>query len=386
MLRIGIDARRYSAAGRGQERYVRSLVRALATAEGEHEYVLLGNGNGVPAEALGARVTSSPAARRIRLQHRKALPSLRRLLVRGLDLIHFPLADGWYAPVSRSVVTIHDLSVLRYPEAYFPDVAAEQRARHHLTTVTSNADAVIAVSQATGRDVVGFLGFPEERVAVVPHGVDPAFRPIDAPHVLAAVRRRCGLPARYALFVGGIDFKKNVARLVAGFALACSRGGLPHALVLAGSLQEDGNPFVEEVRGRAATARISDRLVWAGYVPDADLPALYSGADVLVFPSIWEGFGFPVLEAMACGTPVVTSEGSAMAEVADGAAVLVDPLDPGTIASGILRAIGEGKDGPLAEEGHRRAAGYSWAHTAARTVEVYEAVAAGRSPGQVVGA
>lgn len=386
MLRVGIDARRYSPAGRGQERYVRSLVRALAAAEGEHEYVLLGNGDGPPVEALGARVSFSPAGRHIRLQHRRALARLRRLLVRGFDLVHFPLADGWYAPVSRTVVTIHDLSVLRYPEAYFPDAASERRQRRHFAAITCHADAVIADSEATKGDVVSLLGVSEERVAVIPLGVDPAFRPVDDSYVLDKVRRRYGLPARYALFVGGIDFKKNVARLVAGFALARARGALPHALVLAGTLQQEGNPFFEEAKRQAVAADVSDHLVWAAYVSESDLPALYTGADVLVFPSLWEGFGFPVLEAMACGTPVVTSEGSAMAEVAGGAAVLVDPLDCETIASGILRAIGEGKDGPLVEEGIRRAAGYSWGHTAARTVDVYEAVAAGRSLGQVVGA
>jgi glycosyltransferase involved in cell wall biosynthesis len=385
-LRVGIDARRYSATGRGQERYVRSLVRALAAAEGEHEYVLLGHGDAAPVGALGARVTFSPASRHIRLQHRTALTRLRRLLVRRFDLVHFPLADGWYAPVSRTAVTIHDLSVLRYPAAYFPDTASERRQRRHFAAVTSHADAVIAVSEATKQDIVGFLGVPEGRVAVIPHGVDPAFRPVDDPIVLEKIRRRYRLPPRYVLFVGGMDFKKNVPQLIAGFALASSRGALPHALVLAGTLQQAGNPVFEDARRQAAAAHVSDHLVWAAYVSETDLPALYTGADVLAFPSLWEGFGFPVLEAMACGTPVVTSEGSAMVEIAGGAALLVDPLDREAIADGILSAIGEGKSSPLVDAGLRHAAEYTWGRTAVRTIEVYEAVAAGRPLGQVVGA
>lgn len=382
-VRIGIDARRYGHAGRGQERYVRSLVRALAAGNGDHEYVLLGNGPARSAETPGSRVSFSPAGRRLRLQYRARFGALRRLLVRDLDLVHFPLADGWYSRVAPSVVTIHDLSVLRYPDVYFREAAAERRERWHLMTVAGCADAVIAVSEATRRDVVALLDVPSERVTVVPHGVDAVFRPVRDVRALADLRRRYGLPARYALFVGGTDFKKNVARVVAGFALARERGGLPHGLVLAGPLQRDGNPFFEAAREQAAAARVSERVLWAGYLPDADLPALYSGADVLVFPSFWEGFGFPVLEAMACGTPVVTAKESATAEIAGEAAVLVDPLDCEAIASGILRAIEEGKDGPLVRAGLRRAADYTWERTAARTVEVYESVAAGRPGGEV---
>jgi glycosyltransferase involved in cell wall biosynthesis len=371
-LRIGIDSRRYSLAGRGQERYVRSLIRALAAADGAHEYVLLANGNH-PAETLGPRVTFSPASRRIRLQHRRTLARLGRLLVRDLDVIHFPLADGWYSRVSRTVVTIHDLSVLRYPEVYFLDAAAERRAREHFAAITAGADAVIAVSEATQRDVVELLDVAAGRVATVPHGVEPGFRP---PSVSPA---GLGLPAPYLLFVGGIDFKKNVARLVLAFALACECERLPHALVLAGPLQARGNPFFAAACAAADRAGIADRLVWVGYVPDGDLPALYAGADVLVFPSLWEGFGFPVLEAMACGTPVVTSAGTAMSEVAGEAALLVDPHDPQAIADGILGALDPDTGRRLAQEGLRRAGRYTWEQTAARTLAVYEAVAAGRS-------
>jgi glycosyltransferase involved in cell wall biosynthesis len=318
-------------------------------------------------------VTFSPASRRIRLQHRRTLARLGRLLVRDLDVVHFPLADGWYSRVSRTVVTIHDLSVLRYPEIYFPDAAAERRARGHFAAITAGVDAVIAVSEATRRDVVELLGVAAGRVATVPHGVEPGFRPPPASPA------GLGRPGPYLLFVGGIDFKKNVARLVLAFALACERGRLPHALVLAGPLQARGNPFFAAACAAADRAGIADRLVWAGYVPDGDLPALYAGADVLVFPSLWEGFGFPVLEAMACGTPVVTSAGTAMSEVAGEAALLVDPHDPQAIADGVLEALDPDTGRRLAQEGLRRARRYTWEQTAARTLAVYEAVAAGRS-------
>jgi glycosyltransferase involved in cell wall biosynthesis len=374
-VRIGIDARRYDTSGRGQERYVRSLVHALATTDTDHEFLLISDRITPGGTDLGPRTRPVSPTTRIRLQHRRRLVGLRRFLVRDLDLVHFPLADGWYSRVCPTVVTIHDLSVLRFPEAYFDDVEAGRTAWRHHRAITETADAVIAVSEATARDVVHLLDVPEDRVAVVPHGVDPRFRPVD-PRVVDEVRRRHGLPSEYLLFVGGMDFKKNVARLVAGYALARRSGRLPHVLALAGPLQQEGNPFFDAAREQAQTMGVTGHVVWLGYVPEEDLPALYGGARALVFPSIMEGFGLPVLEAAACGASVVTSDGSAMGEVAGDAAVFVDPWDPPSIADGILQALG--RERTPAEASARRAAAYTWERTAARTIEVYERVAAGR--------
>jgi glycosyltransferase involved in cell wall biosynthesis len=377
-MRIGIDARRYAPTGRGQERYVRCLVHALAATDTHHEFLLLSNPRAFSDSELGPRARVLSAATRIRLQHRRGLVGLRRLLLRGTDLLHFPLADGWYGPVCRAVVTIHDLSVLRFPEAYFADTAAERRAWRHHMAITASADAVITVSEATAGDVVALLGVEERRVAVVAHGVESHFRPARDPRTLKELRRRYRLPERYLLFVGGVDYKKNVARLIEAFALARRDAGLPHALVLAGPLQREGNPFFEAAREAAATMRVAERIRWLGYVSDADLPALYSGADAFVFPSLMEGFGFPPLEAMACGTPVVSSSGTATEEVTGDAAVLIDPRDAGHIAEGILQVLDEERSRTLVQAGLRRAAGYTWERTAARTIEVYERVVAGR--------
>lgn len=377
MVRVGIDARRYARAGRGQERYVRCLVHALVSSGDEHEYVVLGDRGVLGQQDLGPRARVSPADRHLRFQYRRGLRGLRRFLIRGLDLVHFPLADGWYSRVGRTVVTIHDLSVLRFPDAYFVDDAGARRAWHHHLAISAAADAVIAVSEATARDVVSLLRVPRSRVAVVPHGVEPHFRPVEDPQSLEELRRRYRLPERYLLFVGGVDYKKNVARLVDGFALARWRGELPHGLVLVGTLQQEGNPFFDAARERATANGVSGLIAWLGYVPDADLPAVYAGADALVFPSIMEGFGFPVLEAMACGTPVVTSVHSAPAEVAGDAAVVVDPYDPEAIAEGILEVLEPARRAQLIRAGRSRVAMYTWERTAVRTIEVYERVVAG---------
>lgn len=377
MMRIGIDARRYSLSGRGQERYVRALVRGLPALAWEHELVLLCGPRTAPVDELGPRVRAARADRRLRLQYRRRLAGLRRLLVRDLDLVHFPLADGWYTRVRPNVVTIHDLSALRYPDAYFTDHAHERRAWEHHRAVTEHADAVIAVSRATERDVVDLLDVPPERVGTIPHGVGTRFRPPSDGATLHRFRARYGLPPRYVLFVGGIDFKKNVPRLVEGFAGACAEAGLPHALVMAGALQQPGNAFFDRARSVAIAKGVSDRVVWLGYVPEADLPSLYAGAEALVFPSLVEGFGLPVLEAMACGTPVVASAHSAMSEITGDAAVLVDPQEPSSIAEGILRVLDPDVASRLAATGLRCAAAYSWARTCRRTLEVYERVGRG---------
>lgn len=381
-MRVGIDARRYDRSGRGQERYIRCLIRALAATRSRHEFVLLGRPSALQDIELGDEMRIARADRTLRLQYRRRLAGLRRLLVRNLDLVHFTLADGWYRPPTRSVVTVHDLSVLRFPSAYFTDARAERRARQHHLEVTAGAVAVIAVSESTRKDVIDLLGVPEDKVLVVPHGVDPRFRPATDRSRLAALRNRLGIAAPYLLFVGGIDFKKNVGRLVAGFARARREHRLPHVLVVAGALQDSGNAFFDDARRIAEREGVAEHVVWAGFVPEDDLPALYSGADAFLFPSLWEGFGLPVLEAMACGVPVITSARSAMSEVTEEAAVLVDPSDPAAIADGVITAL---SDGPaLASAGLRRAARYTWERTAARTIEVYEAAGWGRTPSRRV--
>lgn len=370
-MRVGIDARRYDRAGRGQERYIRCLIRALAATRSRHEFVLLGRPDALRDAEPGDGMRIGRADRTLRLQYRRRFVTVRRLLVRGFDLVHFTLADGWYRPPIQSVVTIHDLSVLRFPRAYFPNAQAEQRARRHHLEVTAGAAAVIVGSDSTRRDVHDLLDVPAERVAVIPHGLDPIFRPVNDPAILNRVHERYALRPPYLLFVGGADFKKNLTRLIDAYAIARSVGGLDHALVLVGPMQNPENPYYQAARSRAVEHEISDCLRWIGFVPDDDLPPLYSGADAFVFPSLMEGFGFPVLEAMACGTPVVTSQGSAMAEVTGPAAVLVDPFDAGSMARGILDVL-DGRGKALASAALERARRFTWGNSAASTLEVYE--------------
>ena len=265
------------------------------------------------------------------------------LRARGLDVLHCPT---YRAPVLSAVpvvVTVHDLAVLRHPEVF----RRWSRAYGRLTVrrVIRNARRVIAVSEFTKRELVELAGVAEGSVAVVPNGVGAPFGP-EGPRA----------EGEYVLAVGTLEPRKNLERTVA----AARRLGLELRVVGA--------------RGWGGVRAGGDGVVWLGSVDDEELARLYRGALCVAYPSLYEGFGIPVLEAMRAGAAVVTSEGTAIAEVADGAAVLVDPRDEGAIAAGIERAIVERDE--LGRRGVERARAYTWEAAAEATVRVYEDAAA----------
>jgi glycosyltransferase involved in cell wall biosynthesis len=273
------------------------------------------------------------------------LPRLLRRL--RPDLAHFLYAipPGYRG---TSVVTIHDLSF-----EHLPDVMGLKDRLLFKTQVPRSArgaDRVLTGSEWTKRDLLGRYGLAEERIVVTPYGVDSAFRP-DGPRV----------DGRYALFVGAIQPRKDPLTAVEALALVNS----DLRLLLIGP-EKLGAGRVREAVERLGLGR---RVDWKGHVETDELATLYRGAAVLVFPSRYEGFGLPVVEAMACGTPVVATTAGAIPEVAGDAAVLVEPGDPVAFAGGIERALSDRKR--LVEAGLERARRYSWAETARRTLDVY---------------
>jgi glycosyltransferase involved in cell wall biosynthesis len=307
----------------GTARHVRGLLGALrGRADLELDLVSFGGRSRVSTVVRDA------------LWYPLALP--RR--ARGADVLHSPTFRGPLHPRVPTVLTVHDLAVLRYPDAFPAWHGLYGRAG--LRRTLAAADAVVAVSQFTKDDVVARAGIPAERVRVVPNGVDEVFEP-------AGPRA----PGDYALAVATLEPRKNLARVVQ----AARAAGVELRVV--------GAPGWGGV----------DVPGWVGEVPDSELAALYRGARCLVYPSLYEGFGLPVAEAMACGTPVVTSRGSAMEEVAGGAAVLVDPLDVASIANGIVRASAE-RDA-LAARGVSRARELTWERAAERVVDLWRELA-----------
>ena len=297
-----------------------------------------------------------------------ALPA--RLTRAGVDLLHAPAHAMPASARVPSIVTVHDLSFFRMPEA-FPAAKARylQLAMRH---AARRADALLAVSAFTKRELVALLGVPAERVHVVHNGVDPHCRVLPADEV-AAWRRAAGLPERFLLALGTLQPRKNLSTLIEAYALLRAR--LPEApdLVLAGAPGWGDSGLAR----RAEALGLGPHLHLPGFVPEADLPLLYNAASLLAFPSWYEGFGLPVLEAMACGTPCLVADAGSLPEVAGAAAPALPPGDPAAWARAMadLLATPE-RQAALRAAGLERAGEFSWARTAAGTAEVYREVLA----------
>lgn len=267
----------------------------------------------------------------------------------------------------RTVVTVHDLAPLSGEEPAGRWGLSARLWRWALQGALKAA-RLIADSRFTRGELLRWTDYPPQRVVVVPCGVGPAFCPLDDGVRLEAVRTRYRLPqGRLLLHVGHASPRKNLPGLLGAVALV--REAEDVDLVQVGAVPGEGE------RALAARLGLEGRVHWLGTVPGEDLPALYNLADCFVFPSLYEGFGLPVLEAMACGTPVVCSNLASLPEVAGDAALLVDPREPAALAQAILDVLGdETLRGRLREAGLRRAAAFTWARTAAATANVYREV------------
>ena len=326
-MRAGIDISPLALTRAGTARYLQELLPRL---HARAEVVPLAFGG-------PGRLT---AAVRDAIWYPVGLP--RRARRARIDVLHCPTFRAPLHPPVPLVVTVFDLAILRYPDAF--NRWTRTYSRYFVPRAVRAAARVIAISEFTKREVVELLGVPAERVRVTPLAAGDEF------HWEGGAAE-----GEYVLAVGTLEPRKNLARLAA----AARRAGLELRVVGArgwGGVEADG----ADVR-------------WLGRVSDAELATLYRGALCVAYPSLYEGFGIPVLEAMACGAAVVTSAGSATEEVADGAAVLVDPTDPGAIAAGLEEAIGRREE--LSRLGRERAARYSWEQVAEQTLEVYREVA-----------
>jgi glycosyltransferase involved in cell wall biosynthesis len=271
---------------------------------------------------------------------------------------------GPFVTPTKTVMTVHDLAPTRHPEL-LPHARSRWYWGRMVPRAARRAHAVLVPSAATKRDVVALAGVPEARVHVAPWGV-----PLETAGAATAddVRAAYGLPGDYVLYVGTIDRRKDYRTLLG----AMGQLGEETVLVIAGTVIAGRTDFPQTV----ARLGLDRRVRMLGYVPDRDLPGLYRGASVFVYPSFYEGFGFPVLEAMACGTPVITYRTTSLPEVAGDAAILLDPpVPPETLASTITRVTRDADlRRSLIERGLARVASFDWRSTAAVTAGVYEAL------------
>lgn len=382
-MRITIDYTPAVHQNAGIGRLTRGLVDALAADVGEHELTLVVYGR----PAGGAKV-GAPAGCRVRVipvsnrwltigWHRLRLPFPATWLTGACDVYH---ASDFVLPPLRQaagLLTVHDLSFLTVPEC------AEAGLRRFLTAVVprsvSRADLILADSESTRRDLVTLLGAAPERVVVVYPGVEPRFRPPRDPSVLAGVRTKYGLgDGPFVLGVGKLEPRKNWTGLIAAWARLRREAGLGHRLVLAGSK----GWLYEAIFEAADSSGLKHDIVFTGFVDDADLPALYAAADVFALPSRYEGFGIPVVEAMACGTPVVCSNNSSLPEAAGDAALTVPATDEEALAAALRRLITDRSlHATLRQRGIDHARRFTWDAAARTLLSAYEQAAQQR-PGR----
>lgn len=361
--------------------YAAALAAALPLADGErHAYDIYVGGadrglSDTPASGRARYhiVPPSGPLGRLRWDSWRIGRAARRT---GADLLHSTTAYLPLFPPCPCVLTVHDLAIYRYPAAF--RFANRTLGRRLFEASVRRAAALIAVSEATKRDLMALLGVAPERVTVVPEAADPIFRAPIAPEDVERVRGTYGLPRPYVLSVATAEPRKNLPRLLDAFCACRPLLDPGLQLVLVGGRGWLAGPLETKFRHLEAGGVVKV----TGYVPRADLPGLYAGAAAFAYPSLYEGFGLPVLEALASGSPTLTSSCSSLPEVAGDAAVLVDPTSADDIAAGLCRLL---RDAALARDlrnrGPARAARFTWSATARRTIEVYEqAVSWGRRP------
>jgi glycosyltransferase involved in cell wall biosynthesis len=265
--------------------------------------------------------------------------------------------------VERQVCTVHDLIPIDHPEWF--NIRFARWYEWLLPRLAKRVRHIIAISEFTKQRVVDLLRVKEDKVTVIPNGVDNRFCP-QSSEAIESMRRALQITNKsYLLCVGSLEPRKNLLRLLEAWKIAMPRIPDKLELVVAGA------PGNSRVFGTVAIASVPARVHFTGYVPEEYLPGLYAGAVAMVYPSLYEGFGLPPLEAMACGTPVVTSNGTSLPEVVGGSAVLVDPYDAASIADGIVKiASSQSLRDSLAEQSRTRAARFTWEHAAHQTLRV----------------
>ena len=378
-MHVAIDITAAATQQAGIGRSVRELVRALVVERDRPDLTLVYTRRG-PSRAADAlavhervRVRRIPVSPRIALAtwFKARLPLPAEALAGPVQVFHGP--DFTLPPLvaAHGVLTVHDLSYVIRPQ----DAHPRQRRFLDMAVPRSidRARLVIAVSEATKRDLMQRYGVRPHRIRVVPNAVPEWFGPVTDCDELAAVRRQLGLPERFVLSVGTIQPRKNIGGLARAVSLALARAGSPTIE----HVHAGGEGWLCE-QVYAAIEQAGDRVRFVGRVDDRTLRALYSLASVYAYPSHGEGFGIPILEAFACGCPVLTSDTPATTEVAAGAAVTVDPSDPEALADGLTTLLtDESRRAELVEYGHKRRWNYSWRQSARRLLDVYREAAAG---------
>lgn len=370
-MRAGIDVSPLTAARTGVGNYCYYLLQHMMAREPSVNFH--GFASGMKPIELDGLADRLPL-RHVRVPTRALYKSWEWLrapkvdgLLGGVDIYH--ATNYFLPPVRRAkrVLTIHDLAFLAVPELCSPRIVGPFSTAVH--KYAPHADRIMAYSESTRRDIVRFLDLPAERVSVAPMAVDEAFQPVPREDARALLAREYGIDGPYLLFVSTIEPRKNVVGLLQAFEQVLD--DIPHHLVMIGSIgwnAEDAVALME-------SPRLKERIIRPGFVPHMALPPFYCAADAFVFPTHYEGFGLPLLEALTCGCPVVSAANSSVPEVVGDAALLSDSRDTATVAANIRRIVGEeALRDDLRAKGYEQAKRFSWDECARVTLDAYREV------------
>jgi glycosyltransferase involved in cell wall biosynthesis len=368
-MRIAIDARKLRDFGIGT--YIRNILIELSRLDRSTEYVVLCRPDDFSTgDVLGQNFRMVPETAppySIAEQFRIPLSLARE----GVKLVHEPHYVLPPAIQCRSVVTIHDCIHLMFPQ-YLPSKLAYVYAKGSMWSASRKADRILTVSEASKRDILRFFDVPADKVSVIYNAIDERFLAAADAERMDLVRQRYQLDHPFVLYVGNIKPHKNIERLIDAFGRA--RGQCPDNLKLI--IIGDEISKYPGLRQSVHKHKLDKHVRFLGFQPMETLAAFYRLARAFVFPSLYEGFGLPPLEAMACGTPVVTSNVSSLPEIAGGAALLVDPYDEDAIAAGIVRAVtDETLRNDLITRGRDRARSFSWPQSVKKIHDIYMQVA-----------
>jgi glycosyltransferase involved in cell wall biosynthesis len=380
-MRIGID---YTAAVRQQAgigRYTRNLIRTLARLDTENEYTLFVAGGWAGGDGLGLwppnyRIRAVPITDRWLhiLWQRLRLPIPIQVVTGPLDLFHSP--DFVLPPVgcTPSILTVHDLSFLRVPQFFVPGF--REYLEKAVSRAVGRAKRILADSESTRRDLIELLSVDPEQVTVVYPGVEPRFQPVHDAETLERVCACYCLPEHFILGLGTLQPRKNFEGLIEAFGrLLTGSGNTPELPALQLVIAGGKGWMYENILTLVERLGLSERVHFPGFVADDDLPALYSLAQVFAFPSWYEGFGLPVLEAMACGTPVVAASNSSLPEVVGEAGLLVEAA-PDALAGALARLVADrALRARLVLAGREQARRFTWEGAARQLLDIYQSFA-----------
>jgi glycosyltransferase involved in cell wall biosynthesis len=371
-MKIAFDLRRIKNPGIG--RYMKCLVEAVVESAPEHDYLLiLPPGAEEAVVCTGTNVEKiTPSLKYYSLREQVDLPRILRR--KKIDLLHSPHFNIPLIRVCPTVVTIHDVIYLACRED-LPSFVGRMYYRAMMAAAVRRADRIITDSEYSKRDIQRFFKAEDDRLDVIYPGIDQSIRKNVDSVKLCEVKSRLGIVSPYLIYTGIYKLRKNHAGLLQAFKTFVDQGG--HAqLVIAGPMEEGE----EMLRRLARDLGVADRVVFTGFVDDRDLPALYSGASVYACPSLYEGFGFTVLEAMACGIPVVCSKETSLPEVAGAAALYADARNPQEFGNALYQVFSDqALRAMLVSKGTNNLQRFQWKHAAEQTLAVYEKAARGTS-------